>query len=151
MRLSRQIPLTSAICAAALLVCTLLVTDNDSWVFRVLLWLGSVALCGAATFLSAAASFLLCGVARAAVVGFNSLFEKVTDSEEKRERFQKRFYWVFFVFSLAVLAKFSLDFAFAQFTVTQLFLSGAVGMAHGAFVMILIHRSNRRGTVKLLP
>ena len=152
MRLSGKIVISSAVCGAALLLCTLLVTDNNSWIFRGLLWLGTMAICGAATFVGCLLSFVSGGICKVLWFGFHRLFdENQWEDDSRREKFLGRYYIFFFLFTLLILAKFISDFAFAQFTVTQLFLSGALGVSHGALIMILMHRSNRLGSVKLLP
>lgn len=129
--------ISSALASACTLTAALFIKDNQSLVFQLFMWLGSLVLLAVGTAIGVLVSFAVSGGAYAIYSLWGRIFgNQDMNAPLKRQKFFKRFYVVFFFCTFVVLAKFLSDFAFAQIVGTYIFLCGAIGFVHGAFIAI---------------
>lgn len=140
MKLSSKIKWTSGLLGTVSLIAGMFITDNDSVLFKLLVWLCALLPLAAGTFAGIGAGWLLSQIAFGIYSAFQKAFDDNFLSYEHREKFFRRFFLVFFLFTTAVLGKITMDYFFAQFVSVFLFWNGALGIFHGGLILLLKNR-----------
>lgn len=140
MRLSDKIKWTSGVLGAVSLAAGMLISDNDSVFFKLLVWLCALIPFAVGTLAGFGIGWLLSQVAFGIYTAFQKAFDDTFLSYEHKKGFFRGFYLLFFLFTTAVLLKFTMDYVFAQFVSVFLFWNGALGIFHGGLILLLKNR-----------
>lgn len=133
------------ICAIITFITSFFITDNDSVVFQISVWIVSLIILLLSSLAGFLLGYLLSGVCFGICRVISSLFEEgAMNTEVKKRRFFLVFDCAYLVFSLIILAKFVSDFLFAQFTPTYLLCSGSLGFFNGALLLLFWKGSKKQ-------
>lgn len=140
MKLSNKIKWTSGSLCAVSLVVGMFISDNDSPFFKLLVWVCGLLPLLAGTAAGIGIGWILSRCAFGIYTAFQQAFDNTFLPYEHRKVFFRRFFLLFFLFTMAVLAKFTMDYIFAQFVSVFLFWNGALGFFHGGLILLLKNR-----------